>query len=666
MVIFLGFFFINFELFSLSGNDYLISTKVLKGDKVVHVIRLYLPQDIDEKLLTLELSKDIDDNAKLTSISRISDGNKFFTEVKIEYCFDKLGFVKIPPLKVIYRNEAYLSSEFEVSVLREDEMQSFGLPVGLYWDFDREEVYEYQSVGLVLRLSWLANSNLNTIAGSFNAIKDAMIDKTPIFENIKYRTFNSKEILDIPLYNFILTPLRGSRDIVIPSTAFNIDENMTRMSPEIFFKVKPIPDKVKSLAVGTFKIDYEFPNSTLISQDTFTILIKITGQGNLPHVRFPGIETYNSKIIYKKKNYNFEPSQNGYKGSISEIYTIKPDNKGNLFLNIGDFTYLDPEVGEVYKLDGERLKYEYDGEFKSSDNFTEDLFSDFSLLSYYDILNHKNKTFLIFVPVYYLMLIPGFLFSLAIFIKYRKFFIASGFGLVILTLTLGVSVNAINDGSFSRENINDLIESYESKDYNVALSKVDNIIKKNPSYSGLWLNRALILNKMERDFDAIYSAYKAFFTSPNNETFYRVINFIEAKNGINENIRNNSFAFSNVFFIISLILINIVVIALSCKFYAKNLKRIILFLICSVACFTLFQTYYFYVEQQSEIGIIKGDLVSLYKVPDNFSRSWRFLKGNVSVYVIDKKDDFILIKTSHGLQGWVHKNFIVSVKDDLI
>ena len=200
--------------------------------------------------------------------------------------------------------------------------------------------------------------------------------------------------------------------------------------------------------MGNFKIEYEFPNSTLIDQDTFTILIKITGQGNLPHIRFPEIETYNSRVIYKKEHYNFEPSKDGYKGNISKIYTIRPDNRGNLFLNIGDFTYLEPEHEKVYRLEGKRLKYEYCGEFKNSDDSTKDLFTDFKLLSYYDILNYKNKTFLFFVPVYYLILIPGFLFSLVIFIRYKRFFLASGFGLVILILTIGVSLNAMSDGFF--------------------------------------------------------------------------------------------------------------------------------------------------------------------------------------------------------------------------
>ncbi|APR65269.1 BatD family protein [Borrelia anserina] len=666
MVIFLVLFFINFEIYSLSGIDYLVSSKVLQGSKFVHIIKLNLPQDIDEESLKFEINRDISEKARVVSISKVPYEDNVVIEIKIEYDFDEPGFVKIPPLKVAYLNEVYLSSEFEVVVLKEDELQSFGLPVRLYWDFDKEEIYEYQSIGFVLRSNWLVNNNLNSIASSFNAVKDAMIDRTPIFENIRYRTFNGKEILDVPIYNFILTPLRGSKSIVIPSISFNIGENVIRMSSEISLKVKPIPDEVKSLAVGAFKIDYEFPNSAVINQDTFTILIKIIGQGNLPHIRFPEIETYNSKVIYKKKNYNFEPSKDGYRGNISEVYTIKPDNQGNLFLNIGDFTYLDPDDGKVYKLGGKRLKYEYYGEFKKSDDSRKELLSDLNLLSYRDILKHKNKTFLFFVPIYYLILIPGILFSLAIFIKYKKFFIASGCGLVILILTLAVSLNAMNDGSLSEDNINDLIEDYKLSHYEVALNKVDNILKKNPNYSGLWLNRALILSRMDRYFDAIYSAYKAFFTSPSNDTFYKVIDFIESRNGVNDNIRNNSFVLSNSFFIVSLILINILVVIISYKLYAKNLKRIILFLLLSVICFTLFQTYYFYVDQQSEIGIIRGDLVSLYRVPDSFSRSWRFLNGNISVYILNRKDDFVLIQTSHGLQGWVHKNFIASVKDNLI
>ncbi|UGQ15867.1 hypothetical protein [Borrelia sp. RT5S] len=663
---FLVFFFVNFKVLALSGSDYLLSDKVLKGDNVVHVIKLDLFHGFDENLLKVEVSKDMDGKTRLASISRVSEGSGYVIVVKIEYYLEKLGFVKIPPLKLVYLDQVYLSSEFEVSVLRDDEMQSFGLPVELYWDFGEKEIYEYQSVGFVLRSNWLTSSNLNFVTGAFSAVKDAMIDRTPIFGNIRYRTFNSREILDVPLYNFILTPLRGAKDVIIPSISFHVDGNISRAVSELFLKVKPIPEEVKSLAVGSFKIEYEFPNSSSIDQDTFTVLIKITGQGNLPHIRFPEIETYNARVIYKKENYNFEPSKDGYKGNISRIYTIKPDNRGNLFLSIGEFTYLEPEEGRVYRLEGKRLKYEYYGESKNSDESARDLFSDFRLLSYYEILNYKNKTFLFFVPACYLLLVPGFLFSLFILIKYKRFFIASGLGLVILILTFSVSLNAISDGSFSEESVNDLIESYELKNYEDSLNKVDNIIKRNPSYSGLWLNRALILSKMEKDFDATYSAYKAFFTSPSNETFYKVVDLIEARSGVSENIRNNSFVFSNAFFIFSLILINILMIVLSYRFYAKNLKRIILFLLCSVTCFALFQTYYFYAEQQAEIGIIKGDLVSLYKVPDNFSRSWKFIKGNVSVYVLDRKDDFVLIQTSHGLQGWVYKNFISSVKDNLI
>ncbi|MCD2417138.1 SH3 domain-containing protein, partial [Borreliella burgdorferi] len=223
-----------------------------------------------------------------------------------------------------------------------------------------------------------------------------------------------------------------------------------------------------------------------------------------------------------------------------------------------------------------------------------------------------------------------------------------------------------NDGLLSEKNVNDLIEDYNTKNYDAALIKIDNILKKYPNYSGLWLNRALVLSKMDRDFDAIYSAYKAFLASPNNETSYKVIDLIEAKNGVTDNVRNNSFIFSNIFFIISLFLINFLVVSISYRFLAKNLKKIIIFLLFSAVCFTIFETYYFYYEQQSEVGIIKGDLVSLYKVPDNFSRSWRFLKGNASVYILDSKDDFVLIETSYGLQGWIHKNFVVSLKDDLI
>ncbi len=93
-------------------------------------------QDIDTSLLKVEINKEVKSNSNVLSISRTTDNNNFsFIEIKVEYLFEGLGFIKIPPLKVIYKGDSYVSSEAEVSVLRADEINSFGLPVDLYWVF---------------------------------------------------------------------------------------------------------------------------------------------------------------------------------------------------------------------------------------------------------------------------------------------------------------------------------------------------------------------------------------------------------------------------------------------------------------------------------------------------------------------------------------------------
>ncbi len=307
------YFFSIARLYSLTGIDFVKNIKVLKGDKFIQIVRLNNPlQDIDTSLLKVEINKEVKSNSNVLSISSTTDNNNFsFIEIKVEYLFEGLGFIKIPPLKVIYKGDSYVSSEAEVSVLRADEINSFGLPVDLYWDFNKREVYEYQSIGLVLRSNWLLDSNSNKISGFLPAIKDVMIEKMPIFGDIQYRTFNNKEILDVPFYNFVLTPLKGSKNVLIPSFSFNIDSGLVREAPELLLKVKPIPKEVKSLAVGTFRIDYETPTYSTIEQDIFTILIKITGQGNFPHFYFPEIETYNSKILNKKKIIVLSPLKMG-------------------------------------------------------------------------------------------------------------------------------------------------------------------------------------------------------------------------------------------------------------------------------------------------------------------------------------------------------------------
>jgi len=119
--------------------------------------------------------------------------------------------------------------------------------------------------------------------------------------------------------------------------------------------VKPFPEKGKpanfSGAVGEFEFDVTTTKSALKSGESLQATVKVSGRGNLKLFELPELVVPSSLEIYEPEHKeNVRTSLSGMGGTISDVYTIVPQYKGNYPISKLIFSYFNPKTKSYHTL----------------------------------------------------------------------------------------------------------------------------------------------------------------------------------------------------------------------------------------------------------------------------------------------------------------------------
>lgn len=133
-------------------------------------------------------------------------------------------------------------------------------------------------------------------------------------------------------------------------------------SPKITLNVKPLPSGAPMNfggAVGNYKLETSVDKTALKTNESITLRVKITGEGNLklietPKLNFPGdFEVYDPKV-----NQNIKVTPSGSRGSITYEYLLIPRHAGSFTLNPLKFSYFNPAIKKYKTLTGQTFNIE--------------------------------------------------------------------------------------------------------------------------------------------------------------------------------------------------------------------------------------------------------------------------------------------------------------------
>ena len=190
-------------------------------------------------------------------------------------------------------------------------------------------------------------------------------------------TYNGEQYRYVVLQKALLIPTKSGKltidpikmDIVIGVPTGRGDffgnpivKNVTKSfaSAKKFIRSKelPIEGKPKSFngAVGDFNFMVSSSKNILKSNETATVSVKVTGNGNLKLFELPEIKTPSElEVFTPEQKEKITINSRGIKGSVTKNYTIVPQFKGKYKIPSTEFSYFDLKEKKYVRLTSEDI-----------------------------------------------------------------------------------------------------------------------------------------------------------------------------------------------------------------------------------------------------------------------------------------------------------------------
>ena len=195
--------------------------------------------------------------------------------------------------------------------------------------------------------------------------------------NAKNGTYNGEQYRYVVLQKALLIPTKSGKltidpikmDIVIgvPTgrgdffgnpIVRNVTKSFASAKKFIQSKTLPIEGKPESFngAVGDFNFVVSSSKNILKSNESATVSVKVTGNGNLKLFELPEIKTPSElEVFTPEQKEKITINSRGIKGSVTKNYTVVPQFKGKYKIPSTEFSYFDLKENKYVSLNSEDL-----------------------------------------------------------------------------------------------------------------------------------------------------------------------------------------------------------------------------------------------------------------------------------------------------------------------
>ena len=193
--------------------------------------------------------------------------------------------------------------------------------------------------------------------------------KNGTYNGEQYRYVILQKALLIPTKsgNLTIDPIKMKIVIGVPTGRGDffgnpIVKNITKSfaSAKKFVRVKTLPVDGKpegfNGAVGDFNYVVSSSRDILKSNETASVSVKVSGNGNLKLFELPEIKTPAELEVYTPEQIEkIKVTRNGIKGSVTKKYTIVPQYKGKYKIPNTEFSYFNPKEKKYVTISSEDL-----------------------------------------------------------------------------------------------------------------------------------------------------------------------------------------------------------------------------------------------------------------------------------------------------------------------
>lgn len=591
--------------------------------------------------------------------ARVDGRNQRFHQITWALKSRDSGIFNIPPVEVTTAEETVVLEVPMLKVFNSDEIYN-NYPLKVTWNQDiKREIYVGESLPLIVEAYNLEEINFPTRVVSTKPRRGESVEATGLGD-IKPELIGESDLYRVPMASWIYTPTEAGR-VTIPSVRVDIN-GLTRYTDSLNLDVLPLPAVNATGGVGEFIISSQLSESQVTPEDLFHFKVRVTGQGNLPYIEFPTVEYSGLILIEKKESSQIDTGDKGFIGWREMDYTLQALEPGVKEISLSEVSWIDNSGNEVF----------YNGSFThinivSVKVIEEDIlpFLTFmktpEILSSYTVKLYKKSLMWLLLGLSALLSIFNSLFRVIKKAREKK--------ALLITIT-AVSVLIFSSSVFAKgfEYQGQLVSAdnfIEDGDFRSALTIYDTIGEKLPNNYGIFVNKAIIWDKLGNNSRAVYNIRVAERIVPLNRKVALIKEYLsESEEYSQKQAKTVNRINPDYIFILLIVFFNILVFSIIRLIKQRNISTYsavfmaLLFTMVSVILLILVD-----IKNGVEAGIISEGGAVLTKVPNENALEWMTLEEGSCVYIKANWDGDYLIETEYGLQGWISKESILVLEE---
>lgn len=273
----------------------------------------------------------------------------------------KKGKIKIGSVLVTVNNKIYKTEPFDVNIKDVVDKKALAAntsnEVYLNVEIEDRDIYQDQPTIAVLRVYSRNMDNLRKVK-NIRLPEQDNINVHPI--NFRKSEIDPSGYGNMPsqtLAMFMVFPNEAGY-VEVPAVSASVSSYSNKskiLSNKVKLNVRKLPEGAPECfknAVGNFNVSvYNASKEKVEAKKPLNVVVKVSGEGNLPDMELPKIlASPDYEIFAPKITSKVSPGTTGMKGEILANYVLVPNKSGSIAIKTEQFAFFDPENREYVDL----------------------------------------------------------------------------------------------------------------------------------------------------------------------------------------------------------------------------------------------------------------------------------------------------------------------------
>lgn len=484
--------------------------------------------------------------------------------------------------------------------------------------------------------------------------------------SVRSTQVGERTLYDVPVAVFLLTPTEEGT-LTLPSAEVRLG-SLDRTSEALRLAVREPSDSPDSGAVGRFDYDWSLSQADGELIDTLTVTLTVSGSGNLPLLSFPPLALEGLIELERSEEISQVPTVEGYEGERSVTVRLSAGEGEVASLGIREFEYYDPESAAIRRVPGDTFTFDLRG---SASVEQQSVARELSPVPAIELLSETHAFSYREESNYPLFLIgPGILLVVAVAsVMQRRRTGAVGalipmatmvplIALVTLVLT-GGAVEAREELFLRRAEQGERL--FAQGDYDGARGIYRELTDEGWRSGSLYYNLGVSAYLAGSVSEAVYGLRESVRRVPGRREYRELLESVEAELGLTRQTQIPRFLDPDAALLGLLLLFNIglpLAVLFPVRVKGQRVIGVSIFAIVTLlGSLTLLQAVRIY---EAGRGVVQVPEARLRRIPEPDADTWLTLPEGTAVNLELRHQDFVLVRTGLGVQGWLQAEQLIT------